>query len=130
MKEGNIQLLDLDFEYKIWKNKLQYFRAEIKILEDRVYVLSREFPGFDISKDNKDIITNQQEFIQRVLNKIKTREQEMAHFAEDYPICEDHSHFKLHEKVREEIEIIRNLQQELINGIYTPLCYPIGLEKS
>jgi hypothetical protein len=35
MKGGNINLIDLDFEYKLWKNRLVLFVKEIDILKNR-----------------------------------------------------------------------------------------------
>ncbi|WP_234409024.1 hypothetical protein [Marinilabilia salmonicolor] len=35
MKEGKIHLIDLDFEYKMWKNHLEWFLRDLKIIRER-----------------------------------------------------------------------------------------------
>ena len=42
MKEGNIEILDLDFEYKLWKNKLQFYKKELGLMIRRVDILKNQ----------------------------------------------------------------------------------------
>ena len=47
MKDGNIEILDLDFEYKLWKNKLQFYQKELELMINRVEVLKKEHLKFE-----------------------------------------------------------------------------------
>lgn len=125
MKSGNIQILDLDFEYKLWKNKLIFFSNEIELLLDRLEVLKREKPSFYIDDSEHETILSQQTAIQHLRNQIKTMEQEMAFYAEDYPINQSHSHYLTHEAIRNEIEKVVIRQDEINSLIYPQLCYPL-----
>lgn len=126
MKDGNIEILDLDFEYKLWKNKLDFFKKENNLLKRRVEVLEKEQVGFYFNSKNLDILENQCKEIDAAKNKIKTMEFEMGYYAVDYPISSRHSHYTEHEKIRELMERINDVQQDIIRNIYPLLCFPFN----
>jgi len=126
MKAGSIQILDLDFEFKLWKNKLYFYQAEIEILNGRIQVLLREHPENEIRNDFKEILKKQQDLIKAVLTKIEILEQEMALFAEDYPVNEKHMHVRAHEGIREEMEHVAKNEVHINSFVYPELCFPQG----
>jgi len=128
MRDGNIEILDLDFEYKLWKNKLQFYSKELKLMNQRVEVLKKEHLGFLFNETNRITFEKQQEALETVKNKIKTMEFEMGYYAVDYPISSRHSHYIEHEKIRLEIERIINAQQYILHNIFPLLCYPFNLK--
>ena len=69
MKDGNIEILDLDFEYKLWKNKLHFYLKELELMIDRVEVLKKEHLKFEFKLKNFKIIINQKKSIELVRNK-------------------------------------------------------------
>ena len=127
MKDGNIEILDLDFEYKLWKNQLQFYQNELELMISRVEVLKKEHSTFKFELSYFKTIVKQKENIELVRNKIITMEFEMAHYAVDYPISSKHSHYIEHEKIRLEIEQINSAQQEILKNMYPLLCYPLNL---
>ncbi len=128
MKDGDIEILDLDFEYKLWKNKLQFYQIELELMINRVEVLKKEHSVFKFEIKHFKSIVKQKENIELVRNKIITMEFEMAHYAEDYPISSKHSHYIEHEKIRIEIEKINSNQQDILKKIYPLLCFPLILK--
>jgi hypothetical protein len=128
MKDGNIEILDLDFEYKLWKNKLQFYAKELEIMNKRVEVLKKEHSRFLFDEKNKITLEKQQEALETIKNKIKTMEFEMGYYAVDYPISNKHSHYIEHEKIRTEIEKINVAQQYILHNIYPLLCFPLNLK--
>jgi len=128
MKDGNIEILDLDFEYKLWKNKLQFYQKELKLMTRRVEILEKEHSGFSFNSSNQETLNNQHEEIELAKNKIKTMEFEMGYYAVDYPISNKHSHYTEHEKIRLEIFKINNQQQKILKDIYPLLCFPFNLK--
>jgi hypothetical protein len=128
MKTGNIEILDLDFEYKLWKNKLAFWLTEIELLKDRVHVLSREQPEWVF--DNKLMKTMDIQYgaIKEIQNQISTQEQEMAFYSEDYPIDTRHVHYISHEKIRNEVEKLNQRQIDILSDIYPGLSYPLRTE--
>lgn len=129
MKAGNIEILDLDFEYKLWKNKIAFSKSEIELLQDRVHVLSRENPGWMPDEKHMLLFTVQLEAIKSIEKQIHTQEQEIAFYAEDYPINTGHTHYIIHENIRKEVAKINFRQNEIINDIYPLLCYPLSQEE-
>jgi|GEM_PF-1045197 len=128
MKDGNIEILDLDFEYKLWKNKLQFYQKELKLMTRRVEVLEKEHPGFSFDTAYHETLNNQHKEIVLAKNKIKTMEFEMGYYAVDYPISNKHSHYIEHEKIRLVIFKIYNHQQKILKDIYPLLCFPFNLK--
>jgi len=134
MKDGNIEILDLDFEYKLWKNKLwknklQFYHKEIELMKRRVVVLKNEHTDFLFDTKHHKTLKNQQEKIELARNKIKTIEFEMGYYSVDYPISSKHSHYTEHEKIRQEIMKIIDIQQSILRNIYPLLCFPFNLKK-
>ena len=128
MKDGNIEILDLDFEYKLWKNKLQFYNKEIELMKRRVEILEKEQSGFLFNNKNHKLLEDQLSKIELAKNKIKTMEFEMGYYAVDYPISNKHSHYIAHEKIRLEIEKINKNQQNILDNIYPLLCFPFNLK--
>jgi stress response protein YsnF len=126
MKDGNIEILDLDFEYKLWKNKLQFYHKELELMKRRVEVLEKEQAGFSFNEKQHITLDKQQEALELVKNKIKTMEFEMGYYAVDYPISSKHSHYTEHEKIRTNIERINDAQQYILHNIYPLLCFPFN----
>lgn len=126
MKEGKIEILDLDFEYKLWKNKLCCYNKEIELMKHRIESLKQEHPGFNINKKNITILETQLKAVEQVKNRIKTMEQEMAYYAVDYPILTRHSHYVEHEKIRLEMENVYKNHNLIFDQIYPLLCYPLN----
>jgi stress response protein YsnF len=128
MKDGNIEILDLDFEYKLWKNKLQFYHKELGLMKRRVEVLEKEQSGFLFDEKQHITLEKQREALELAKNKIKTMEFEMGYYAVDYPISNKHSHYIEHEKIRAEIEKINLAQQYILHNIYPLLCFPLNLK--
>ena len=126
MKDGNIEILDLDFEYKLWKNKLQFYNKEIELMKRRVEILEKEQSRFLFNNKNHKLFEDQLSEIELAKNKIKTMEFEMGYYAVDYPISNKHSHYIVHEKIRLEIEKNNKNQQNILDNIYPLLCFPFN----
>lgn len=129
MKKGNIQILDLDFEYKLWKNRLMFFESELELLLDRSIVLVHEHREWQMEDTIKKKLQDHLSAVQIIQSRIITQEQEMALYAEDYPIDSQHSHYSVHEGIREEIERVSQQHAVIFSDIYSILCYPISSKK-
>jgi len=127
MKDGNIEILDLDFEYKLWKNKLNFYQKELELMINRVEVLKKENSKFEFKIKHFKTIINQKKNIELIRNKIITMEFEMAHYAVDYPISSKHMHYTELEKIRLEIDAVISNQQSVLQNIYPLLCFPFNV---
>lgn len=125
MKQGYIEILDLDFEYKLWKNDLQYYLEQIKVIEDRFVVLTREQIDWKPDVKHQLVIDNQKQTIQKLQKVILNHEKEIAFYASDYPITAGHSHYTIHEDIRNELEKISFRQKEIMADLISILSYPV-----
>lgn len=129
MKKGNIQILDLDFEYKLWKNRLMFFETEMELLLDRSTVLMHEHKTWKMDDSIHKRLQEHLRAVEILQSRILTQEQEMALYAEDYPIDIQHSHYSVHEGIREEIERVSQQHAVTFSEIYPILCYPLSVGK-
>jgi hypothetical protein len=123
MKSGTIHILDLDFEYKYWKNKLYFYLSEIEILEGRLQVLYCENASFSLSPEEQALITIQKDSVKNMLNHIGVLEDEMALYAEDYPIDINHSHYSSHIRTRLDMTKIMSHQDSIIDSLLPILSH-------
>ncbi len=124
MKDGNIEILDLDFEYKLWKNQIDFYLKELNLLNGRVKVLEKEHAKFSFDQKHHITIDKQQEALELVKNRIKIMEFEMGYYSVDYPISSRHMHYVEHEKIRDEMQRLHQAQEYILQNIYPQLCYP------
>lgn len=129
MKHGNIEILDLDFEFKLWKNKLSFLLTEVDLLKDRIHVLTREKVEWEINNKFNILLQIQSNAIRSLEKNIRTQEQEMAFYAEDYPIDTKHIHYTVHENIRLEMDKIIFRHNEIMVDIYPILCYPLSFSE-
>lgn len=125
MKTGKIQILDLDFEYKLWKNRLVFYAREIEYLFDRIKVIKREEPSFSFGKEKTKRLRAHQKSILHIRNRIVTLEHEIAFYAGDYPIDQNHQHYVNHEIIRDGVMKVVARHEEIMREVYPELCFPI-----
>ncbi len=121
MKKGNVFLLDLEFEYKLWKKRLELFIRELRFFCDRndeVRLLKgrKELEALKI-----DAIMVHRKALETLLNRIKVQEQELQYYNKDFPITEMHQYFVDHIELRDQMQRILNehlqISDELLNDL-------------
>ncbi|WP_439182605.1 hypothetical protein [Carboxylicivirga taeanensis] len=100
MKGGHINLIDLDFEYKIWKNRLELFINEIDILKDRNEEVKDEEFIAELNTVELMVLDEHSEQLKKLVNRIKVQENELQFYNKDFPITQSHQYFKDHEVLR------------------------------
>ncbi|MBI9035896.1 MAG: hypothetical protein JEZ03_15650 [Bacteroidales bacterium] len=118
MSDRTIFLTDLDFEYKLWKNRMSYIREENIIYTNRCEELintnlaSEDILNLERLKAN---FLNQADLVRKIHNRIVVSEREMVYYKFDYPINKRHQHYIDHENLRSEILKIDDNHQKLLN---------------
>jgi hypothetical protein len=111
----NISIPELDFEYKLWKNRLDYFENELHVYRARL--LSVKLDAGSIAgqyiKPLKELIIN----IHTLKKEIQLHEEEMAHFKKDYPIDHQHDHYRDFVDIRTKIGDFTTRYNEIIKEI-------------
>lgn len=100
MKNGSIHLMDLEFEYKLWKKRLNVFLNEIKILVDRNLHLPADKSKKGLNSIELLALEEHKEILTKLKSRIEVKEQELTFYNKDFPITEEHNFFKEHIELR------------------------------
>ena len=124
MKKDLISIPDLDFEYKLWKNRIAFYAEEIKLFKARLSSLKIEFSQ-DVEMEIELLAALNKE-VNIVLSEIKIQEEEISYFSIDYPIQKSHSHYLNHKSLQKKknnlsMEFIKLIKQ--IESRFGPLIY-------
>ncbi|WP_010662735.1 hypothetical protein [Marinilabilia salmonicolor] len=108
MKEGKIHLIDLDFEYKMWKNHLEWFLRDLKIIRERNNEIAGGKGKKELNAVEEMILDEWEDQIKKMTGRIKTQEQELQYYNKDFPITPDHQYFDEHLELRQRMEKLSN----------------------
>ncbi len=121
MKNGNILLLDLEFEHKLWKGRLELFIYEVDLFIKYNQLLPKERGGSTLNSIQLLALEEHKENLNRLINKIETKEEELKFYNKDFPITDSHEYFREHIELRQENEQIMNIHldraQNILNKI-------------
>lgn len=106
MKDGKINLVDLDFEYKLWKSRLALFIKEIDILKNRNEEVKTEEFIEELNTVELLVLDEHTDQLKKLLNRIKVQENEMQYYNKDFPITNAHKYFVEHEDLRQQMQNI------------------------
>ncbi len=106
MKGGCINLVDLAFEYKIWKLRLELFKKEISIIKDRNEEVKNEENIEELTAEELEQIDKEFKEQTSLFNRIKVQEQELRFYNKDFPITLEHQFYAEHEVIRDRVEEI------------------------
>jgi len=114
MKSGYINLLDLDFEYKIWKLRIELFRKEISIIKARNEEVKHEDAIQELPLEERDRMEKHLEELTHLYNRIKVQEQELHFYNKDFPITPEHQYYKDHVLIKRSAEKLSKKHIEYI----------------
>jgi len=100
MKEGYIQLMDLEFEYKLWKNRITLFLSEVDLAINRNIYLPEEKKSQALNSIEVLALEEHKEVLTKLISQIKIKEQELKFYNKDFPITEEHVFFSEHLELR------------------------------
>lgn len=110
-----ISLPDLDFEYKLWKNRLNCHERELQLYRSRLMALELE-SGLPTSRkvgDLQDVAKD----LRRIRKQILVQEEAMGFYSRDYPIKPEHEHYQQFTEMRDHLQFLLKSKQELIASI-------------
>ncbi len=117
MKQGNVYLMDLDFEYKLWKNRLSCFLKEIEIVKARNEEMTKHHPGKEMNTVEMMVLEEHEAQLHQVLNRIKVQEQEIQYYNKDFPLTQSHEYMVLHLKIRDKMEQMCTLHLDKLDDM-------------
>jgi hypothetical protein len=101
MKKGTISIPDIDFDYKLWKNLIDFQRKQIRTYLIRINEL-KYVEKNDSNQSLLDIelsLNNLKADLLELNKMIKLQEEQISAHASDYPINRSHEHFEAHEMI-------------------------------
>ena len=114
MKAGHIYLIDLDFEYKLWKTRLELFLKEVDILRARNEEI-RNRPAQDrLNVVELMVLDDHESQIEKFIKRIVTQEQELQFYNKDFPVTFEHQYYKDHLVLRRKMYEIMQVHFEKI----------------
>lgn len=99
---GTISIPDIDFDYKMWKNRIAFLRNKIRLYQSRIKELKAASPEW---KHEQNLLELELAFhslrndLIDVLKEIKVQEEQIPSHAPDYPINETHQDFDSRENI-------------------------------
>ncbi len=109
MKDGTILLLDLEFEYKLWKKRLELFISEVDLFYQYNRLLPKDIRSKSLNSIQLLALEEHKENLTRLLKSIEIKEQELKFYNKDFPITEKHEYFRDHMELRKENEKIMEI---------------------
>jgi hypothetical protein len=104
MKEGVIHLVDLDFEYKIWKNRLEGFLKDLKIIRKRNQSIESGQGAPELNAVELMILDEHEAQLQKMMGRLVVQEQELQFYNKDFPITPLHQYITEHMELRDRME--------------------------
>ncbi len=121
MKQGNILLVDLEFEFKLWKKRLELFIRELRFFCDRNDELRLLNGRKELEAKKIDALMAHRKMLETLLNRIKVQEQELQYYNKDFPITEMHQYFVDHIELRDQMQRTLSdhmqITEELLNDL-------------
>lgn len=121
MKKGDVNLKDLDYEYKLWKNRLDCYIREIRLINERNREVARNKPGHELNDVEMIVLEEHESQLSQLLNRIKVQEQEMQFYNKDFPVTHEHEYVTEHQKIREKINRLCSIHTERVDDLINEL---------
>jgi hypothetical protein len=121
MKTGDVGLKDLDYEYKLWKNRLDCYISEIQIIKVRNNDVAETKPGKELNSVEMMVLEEHESQLNQLLNRIKVQEQEMQFYNKDFPVTHAHEYMLEHQKIRGKMDRLCTIHLERVDDLINEL---------
>lgn len=121
MKEGSIFLTDLEFEYRLWKNRLSYYLKELALLKARNEELLQRDEARAMNTVELMVLEDHESELQQLEKRIKVQEEEMQYYNKDFPITPTHEYMGAHLILRDKINRICALHRDKADDLLRAL---------
>ncbi len=121
MKQGEVHLIDLDFEYKIWKNRLEGFFKDLKIIRKRNQALESGESDLELNAVELMVLNEHEAQLKKMLGRITVQEQELQYYNKDFPITAEHQYITEHLELRERMKALSDSCMAKITGLIEEL---------
>ncbi len=117
MKNGSIQLMDLEFEYKLWKRRLELFLNEVQLLIERNSHLPDPKRKYALNSVELLALEEHRDILEKLKSRIEIKEQELKFYNKDFPITEQHDFFLEHLELRKMNDRSLQIHLDRVNDV-------------
>ncbi len=121
MKKGEVKLIDLSFEFKLWKNRLKSYIKDTEIIKTRNQELTKSNKDKALNAVEVMVLEDHKSQLTDLLKLITIQEQEIQYYNKDFPLAASHEYITTHNKMRCKISQLCNIHTERINDLITAL---------
>lgn len=116
MKNNGEYLSDLHFEHQLWNSRLDFYKDEVRIYENRLGEIANRYTGEEVLAQVEHFqnqFIRQRELIDELKHNVNNHEEALVDYAEANPVAVDHAKFRDHGSMREEMESFDKAYDEL-----------------
>ncbi len=117
MKNGSTQLMDLEFEYKLWKKRLELFINEVDLAINRNIYLPVDKKQYALNSVELLALEEHKDILSKLKSQISVKEQELKFYNKDFPITEEHVFFSEHLELRNDNDRLLQIHLDRISDI-------------
>ncbi|WP_068472342.1 hypothetical protein [Saccharicrinis aurantiacus] len=121
MKNGSIQIVDLEFEYQLWKGRLSLYTKEVDLLIKRNETILNPENAHKLNSIEIMALEEHKSIIESALSKINVKEQEIEYYIKDFPITHEHQYFVEHLELRKQFEKLILVHTDRVKDIITAI---------
>lgn len=123
MIKGDILLVDLVFEFKIWKRRLEHYVFVFQLLSERNEELRVLKERRELLPDQLDLLMAVRRKNELLLNRIKVQEQELRFYNKDFPITQSHQYYGEHLQLREQMRCLKREYEAMMAAVMDDLIF-------
>ncbi len=117
MKNGSIQLMDIELEHILWKKRLDLFVSEVNLMISHNQKLPEERKKDALNSIELLALEEHKDNLIKLKSRIDIKEQELKFYNKDFPITEDHEYFKDHLELRQKNHQLLDIHLDRIRDI-------------
>lgn len=121
MRHGKINLVDLDFEYKCWKTRLELFIKEVDILFNRNEEVKSEPDLTELNEIELIVLEQHRDDLDKFHRRLVLQEEQLEFYSADFPIIRTHSLYDEHITLRRKMEHISAIHLEKMKDMIVAL---------
>ncbi len=117
MKNGSIQLMDIELEHILWKKRLDLFVTEVNLMISHNQKLPEERKKDALNSIELLALEEHKDNLIKLKSRIDIKEQELKFYNKDFPITEDHEYFIDHLELRQKNHQLLDIHLDRIRDI-------------
>jgi len=117
MTKDGILFVDMEFEYKLWRNRLKCYIEEVNIVLMRNREITSYRPLKALNEVELMVLDEHQLQLKQLLNRITVQEQDMRYYNMDFPVMENHQYVEQYWRIYDKMERLGTIHNERMEDL-------------